>query len=241
MLQLPPATTTAGPAAAAACPTPASNRGPPPSSERLPKAPPAEAAAGAVLKLQVRSLDPTVFHIETEPTATILSIKQSIMAARGIDTIMQKLICKGALLADDSRVDECRITEDDFLVLVTAKPRPPSLVSTGAPLPSSYQSHLHGAGSGLVGGEDEVDGDDPDAPHELDGDGEGDGEDDEGEGEGEETLDGLSARCDAAEAADEVSRLVEMGYDARDADHAMRVSPPPHPLHTPSTPPPHAD
>ena len=32
----------------------------------------------------------------------------------------------------DARVEECNITEDDFLVLVTAKPRPPSLVSTGA-------------------------------------------------------------------------------------------------------------
>ena len=201
-----------------------------PSSAREKPAPP--------FSLQVRSLDPQVFHIETHSSDTILSIKQSIMNARGIDVIMQKLICKGALLADDSRVEECAITEDDFLVLVTAKPRPPSLVSTGAPLPSSYQSHLHGSGGVAGPGMDMGDGDDDDdvLDHHVDLDHEGEGEGEEDEGEEHDGLDnlipsdGLSAHLGRhcatsdADAADEVARLVEMGFDAHDADHAMRLA-----------------
>ena len=74
-----------------------------------------------MLNLQVRSIDGAVFWVETESTATIGSIKQSIMSARGIDVIMQKLICTGKLLADESTPELCGITERDFLVLVTAK------------------------------------------------------------------------------------------------------------------------
>ena len=50
----------------------------------------------------------------------------------------QKLICVGKLLPDDSTPALCGVSERDFLVLVTAKPRPPSLMTTGAPLPPSY-------------------------------------------------------------------------------------------------------
>ena len=181
-------------------------------------------AAG--LQLQVRSLDPTVFHISTEASATILSIKQSIMTARGIDVIMQKLICKGALLQDDARVEECNITENDFLVLVTAKPRPPSLVSTGAPLPSSYQTHLHGSNGGIPGadeGDDE--GDEHDGQHDLDVDGDEGGEEEEdGDVDGVDGVDGLVTRCDAADAAEGIARLVEMGYDSHDAEQALRIA-----------------
>ena len=71
------------------------------------------------LHLQVRAIDGAVFWIETEAAATIGSIKQSIMNARGIDVIMQKLICAGKLLQDESTPEMCGITERDFLVLVT--------------------------------------------------------------------------------------------------------------------------
>ena len=103
-------------------------------------------------QLQVRMLDGGAFWVEAEKGTAVRSIKQSIMAARGIDVIMQKLICGGRLLQDDFTLDDMRITERDFLVLVTAKPRPPSLVSTGAPLPSSYQAHLHGSVGGAGAG-----------------------------------------------------------------------------------------
>ena len=174
---------------------------------------------------QVRSLDATVFHVDTDADATVASIKQSIMAARGIDTIMQKLICKGALLSDDARVEECHITEDDFLVLVTAKPRPPSLVSTGAPLPSSYQTHLHGGGGGLVNGEEDEadDPDDVDVGNDLEAEGE-EAEEEEGEGEGEGALDGPHEGEPSDDPAEEVARLVDLGFDSREAEQAMRIA-----------------
>ena len=175
------------------------------------------------LHLQVRAIDGAVFWIETEAAATIGSIKQSIMNARGIDVIMQKLICAGKLLQDESTPEMCGITERDFLVLVTAKPRPPSLVSTGPPLPSSYQSHLHslhvtgvdddGADGADDGGDTFDEGDDEEddgCPCD-----EGDGECDEGD---TPRMDG----CDSIE--DEVSRFVEMGYGALEAEQALRLS-----------------
>ena len=174
------------------------------------------------LQLQVRSVDGAVFWVETDLTATIGSIKQSIMNARGIDVIMQKLICAGKLLGDESTPEMCGITERDFLVLVTAKPRPPSLVSTGAPLPSSYQSHLHAAGDPGV----EDDGDDgeegQDLPNELVDEGEGEGEGEEDGDDADDADDGDDG--DGADGVDEVARLVEMGFDAHEADQALRLS-----------------
>ena len=175
------------------------------------------------LHLQVRAIDGAVFWIETEAAATIGSIKQSIMSARGIDVIMQKLICAGKLLQDESTPELCGITERDFLVLVTAKPRPPSLVSTGPPLPSSYQSHLHSLH--VTGVDDDgADGAD-DGGDTFD---EGDDEEDDGcpcdEGDGE-CDEGDTPRMDGCDGIDdEVSRFVDMGYGALEAEQALRLS-----------------
>ena len=178
------------------------------------------------MTLQVRGVDGAVFWVDTEATATIGSIKQSIMAARGIDTVMQKLICAGKLLADESTPELYGVTEQDFLVLVTAKPRPPSLVSTGAPLPSSYQSHLQsgmGGGQGIEGDADE--GVDHDVHNDLGDDGEEEEEEEEeeeGEDDGEE---GDTARLNGLDSSEEeISRLVEMGFDPHEADQALRLS-----------------
>ena len=100
-------------------------------------------------------------------------------------------------------------------------------MSTGAPLPSSYQAHLHGnaddPGIELHGGDE---GDDLDG--ELDDEGEeGDDVDVHGEGEGEDEDDGAleSARLGEGEAsAEEVQRLVDLGFDANEADQALRLS-----------------
>ena len=145
------------------------------------------------------------------------------MSARGIDVIMQKLICAGKLLQDESTPELCGITERDFLVLVTAKPRPPSLVSTGPPLPSSYQSHLHSLH--VTGVDDDgADGAD-DGGDTFD---EGDDEEDDGcpcdEGDGE-CDEGDTPRMDGCDGIDdEVSRFVDMGYGALEAEQALRLS-----------------
>ena len=76
-------------------------------------------------------------------------------------------------------------------MLVTAKPRPPSLMTTGAPLPSSYPGQL-----GSVGIGSDEDGD----------------EGEEGE-EGEEADDGDGGDDDGGSNVDEsaAARFVEMG------------------------------
>ena len=96
------------------------------------------------LRLQIRSIDGGVFWVDTQPDAPIVTIKQAIQETHGIDVIMQKLICMGRVLNDEATPAACSVTERDFLVLVTAKPRPPSLMTTGAPLPSSYSMGIHG-------------------------------------------------------------------------------------------------
>eukprot|EP00964_Phaeocystis_antarctica_P010240 scaffold5624_cov36-Phaeocystis_antarctica.AAC.1 len=63
--------------------------------------------------------------------ASVLSCKLSIQEARGMHACMQKLICLGRVLSDDAMLDRYLITACDFLVLVTAKPRPPALMTTG--------------------------------------------------------------------------------------------------------------
>ena len=73
------------------------------------------------MRLEVRQMDGAVFWVTTEETATVASIKHSIQEQQGIDVIMQKLICAGRLLVDDSTPELSGITERDFLVLVCAK------------------------------------------------------------------------------------------------------------------------
>ena len=165
-------------------------------------------------------MDGSVFWVDTDSHATVGSIKQSIMASRGIDIVMQKLICAGKLLQDESTPELSGVTENDFLVLVTAKPRPPSLVSTGAPLPSSYQAHVT---VGVAAAED------------------GSGVEDETRGEVDDDVLDASGRQlvsnpdshghheNAVERCEdlfdnEVARFVEMGFDAHDACQAMRLA-----------------
>ena len=80
------------------------------------------------LRLQVRTLEGEAWWLTTDPLSTWLSIKQKIMELRGIDVIMQKLICAGRILQDEATLLDSGFTERDFLVLVTAKPRPPALI-----------------------------------------------------------------------------------------------------------------
>ena len=124
------------------------------------------------------------------------------MELRGIDVIMQKLICAGRILQDEATLLDSGFTERDFLVLVTAKPRPPALMTTGAPLPSSYPAQLSAAG--VDDGEDEGD--------ELDG--------EAGDDERDELAlgDGTDVDEDAA------SRLVDLGFAAHEAHHALRLA-----------------
>ena len=156
------------------------------------------------MHLQVRNVDGSVFWVEAHTSSTVASIKRSIQEQCGIDVVMQKLICTGKLLSDDMTPELSGISERDFLVLVTSKPRPPSLMTTGAPLPPSSQ--YVGQFSRLtVGGEER---------EEADG-----GE----EGEGEEAADLSRDVANSVDEADSVSRLVQLGFGANQAEEALQV------------------
>ena len=159
------------------------------------------------MRLQVRQMDGAVFWVTTEKTATVASIKQSIQEQQGIDVIMQKLICAGRLLPDDVTPELSGISERDFLVLVTAKPRPPSLMTTGAPLPPSYPSQP--SYPGMVGPEVDEEGEE----------GEEEGGEEENDDGGADP-DGLEDEVDEATAA----RFVAMGFAAREVREALRLA-----------------
>ena len=155
------------------------------------------------LRLQVRTLEGEAWWLTTDPLSTWLSIKQKIMELRGIDVIMQKLICAGRILQDEATLLDSGFTERDFLVLVTAKPRPPALMTTGAPLPSSYPAQLSAAGvdDGEDEGEDELDGE-----------------------AGDDELDELALGDGTDVDEDAASRLVDLGFAAHEAHHALRLA-----------------
>uniref|UniRef100_A0A7S4BF29 UV excision repair protein RAD23 n=1 Tax=Chrysotila carterae TaxID=13221 RepID=A0A7S4BF29_CHRCT len=150
------------------------------------------------MRLQVRCMDGDAFWVNTSQDATVASIKESIAEQRGIDVIMQKLICTGRVLQDEALVSAYDLSECDFLVLVTAKPRPPSLITTGAPLPPSYSTPLHA-------------GDDDYGVDEM--------EDDVGEGGGEHHD---SGHVDADESL--VDRLLAMGFEPHESRNALRAA-----------------
>lgn len=139
------------------------------------------------------------FWIEALQTSTIKAIKQSIMNARGIDVIMQKLVCAGRLLSDDTTLDG--ISSQSFLVLVTAKPRPQSLLSTGIPLSPSHRLYRSALSTNVES--DAYISDIPD----------GDITDRDGGG-----------FCDDGDGAESVARFVEMGFDPYEADQALRLT-----------------
>ncbi|KAI8318535.1 UV excision repair protein Rad23 [Martensiomyces pterosporus] len=76
------------------------------------------------MKITLKTLQQKSFQIEAEPTDTIKDVKAKVEASQGFPAGTQKLIYSGKILTDTQTVDEIKITEKDFMVVMTVKPKP---------------------------------------------------------------------------------------------------------------------
>ncbi|KAI9364690.1 ubiquitin family-domain-containing protein [Pilaira anomala] len=75
------------------------------------------------LQLTIKTLQQKSFKLDVDSSDTILSIKEKIQETQGHPVAQQKLIFSGKILVDDKNVEEYKITEKDFLVVMVSKPK----------------------------------------------------------------------------------------------------------------------
>jgi len=85
------------------------------------------------MKITLKTLQQTQFHLDVEPSETILQIKQKIEESQGHAVSLQKLISKGKVLNDEKKISEYPISENDFLVLMVSKPPKTSIKPSAEP------------------------------------------------------------------------------------------------------------
>ena len=74
------------------------------------------------MRLFVVALSGDRLEVEVEPTATVLDLKQSISARRGLPVDRQRLVFCGKELEDDHTIEQCGAAADSVLHLVEVKP-----------------------------------------------------------------------------------------------------------------------
>ncbi|KAI8819868.1 XPC-binding domain-containing protein [Fimicolochytrium jonesii] len=85
------------------------------------------------MKVTVKTLAQKSFQIEIEPSAKISELKQKIQESQGFEVAHQKLIYSGKILDDARTVEEAKIEEKGFIVVMVGKPKPAASASTPAP------------------------------------------------------------------------------------------------------------
>lgn len=75
------------------------------------------------MKLIVKSLKGTQFEVETEPTSTVEQLKQKIEEEQKLEAKTQKLVAVGKVMADDKTLDEYKLKDGDFIVVMISKPK----------------------------------------------------------------------------------------------------------------------
>lgn len=75
------------------------------------------------MKIVVKNLKGTQFELEIQGTETVRNVKEKIAEEQKIDVDSQKLVCVGKVMADDKTVDEYKLKEGDFIVVMVSKPK----------------------------------------------------------------------------------------------------------------------
>ncbi|KAL2914429.1 UV excision repair protein rad23 [Polyrhizophydium stewartii] len=84
------------------------------------------------MKLTIKTLQQQTFQVDVEPEHTVGQLKTTIFAEKGFPVSDQKLIHSGKILADASTIEQLKITEKDFVVVMVAKPKPAAAASSSA-------------------------------------------------------------------------------------------------------------
>ncbi|KAI9224524.1 hypothetical protein BC828DRAFT_373190 [Blastocladiella britannica] len=88
------------------------------------------------MKLTVKTLAQKAIVLDVEPTTTVGDLKQMLSASQGFDVASQKLIYSGKILIDAQTVDELKVKEQDFMVVMVAKAKPTSTAASSAAAPA---------------------------------------------------------------------------------------------------------
>lgn len=89
----------------------------------------------AKMKITIKTLKGNIFSIDVQPADTVIAVKKRIEETQGKDAypcVQQLLIHQGKVLKDDTTIEENKITENGFLVVMLTKTK-----STGAGATSS--------------------------------------------------------------------------------------------------------
>eukprot|EP00640_Fibrocapsa_japonica_P001367 CAMPEP_0113952714 /NCGR_PEP_ID=MMETSP1339-20121228/90578_1 /TAXON_ID=94617 /ORGANISM="Fibrocapsa japonica" /LENGTH=404 /DNA_ID=CAMNT_0000961371 /DNA_START=64 /DNA_END=1278 /DNA_ORIENTATION=- /assembly_acc=CAM_ASM_000762 len=91
------------------------------------------------MRIEVKTLQGTTFHVEVEEKTKISQVKELIKTEKGFATECQKLIFSGRVLEDDQSIGECEIKQDNFLVCMVSKAKmssAPAAAPASAPAPA---------------------------------------------------------------------------------------------------------
>ncbi|KAG8058269.1 hypothetical protein GUJ93_ZPchr0002g26294 [Zizania palustris] len=95
------------------------------------------------MKLTVKTLKGTHFEIRVHPNDTIMAIKKNIEEIQGKDSYpwgQQLLIHNGKVLKDESTLEENKVSEDGFLVVMLSKSKASSSSGASTAQPASIPS-----------------------------------------------------------------------------------------------------
>ncbi|XP_024444870.1 ubiquitin receptor RAD23c isoform X5 [Populus trichocarpa] len=92
------------------------------------------------MKVFVKTLKGTNFEIEVKPEDTVVEVKKNIENVQGADVYpaaQQMLIYQGKVLKDDTTLDESKVAENSFIVVMLSKAQPTSSLPSNVTQPSS--------------------------------------------------------------------------------------------------------
>ncbi|KAJ2008224.1 UV excision repair protein rad23 [Coemansia thaxteri] len=99
------------------------------------------------MQITLKTLQQKTFKIDVEGTDTIKDVKQKVESSQGYPADTQKLIFSGKILADTQTVEELKISENDFMVVMTVKPKaaPKAEAASSAPAVVVASTPAHSA------------------------------------------------------------------------------------------------
>ncbi|KAG9151444.1 hypothetical protein Leryth_015060 [Lithospermum erythrorhizon] len=96
------------------------------------------------MKIFVKTLKGSHFEIEVQPQDTVASVKKNIETVQGADVYpaaQQMIIHQGKVLKDETTLEESKVSEGSFIVIMLSKSKPSSSsVSTKSTAPAATSS-----------------------------------------------------------------------------------------------------